>query len=491
MAATLALALTGGNSASADPAVKPRKNHDSQHAGGPQQASMAPLLIAVQKKQQVLDKIANDITQGLPEFDRSKIPGFTEIEVDPDHSHLRLHWKGTPPQRVLRILAHLPSGVTAEVLPSRYSKAELHAARNKLIQGGKPVTVPLSGTATPIRITGIGAAVDGSGLEIGYAEVRGARKQNAADSADPLPRSVRQNRSDQVKARTDRITGIHTVAAYKPLPTDPATPPSPHSQDASPRSATTAPGPTRHNDLAPWYGGSALHNPAGGICASGFGVLDRHGNYLLTTANHCDGSDHQWWTWGEGEAGVNGHPVGKSTRASNSWDNKFTDTVGISLHGEHAAGYLYDGTAKQIDGYAKPVVGLGHNNVGDYVCEDGANGGVHCNIKITRSDYYQWLHGFLVLTDSAYATAQTADGIAGVNGDSGSPVFAGVNGYSADEARGTLTAFDQRVSCPATENENTVLDGHLPGRQPQCFRGMYFVPIEFTLAVMKWRLLTG
>ncbi|GGX56005.1 hypothetical protein [Streptomyces noursei] len=75
-----------------------------------------PHVLAILKKQQVLDKIAGDITTGLSESDRAKIPGFTDVEVDPEHNHLRLHWKGTPPQRVQRILAELPKGVTAEVV---------------------------------------------------------------------------------------------------------------------------------------------------------------------------------------------------------------------------------------------------------------------------------------------------------------------------------------------------------------------------------------
>ncbi|WP_225102627.1 hypothetical protein [Streptomyces sp. CoH27] len=57
-----------------------------------------PRIIAIEKKQEVLDKIAGQITEGLSESDRARIPGFTEIEVDPDHNSLRLHWKGSPPQ---------------------------------------------------------------------------------------------------------------------------------------------------------------------------------------------------------------------------------------------------------------------------------------------------------------------------------------------------------------------------------------------------------
>ncbi|MFE9559395.1 hypothetical protein ACFYOD_38960 [Streptomyces sp. NPDC006703] len=45
------------------------------------------------------------------------------------------------------------------------------------------------------------------------------------------------------------------------------------------------------------------------------------------------------------------------------------------------ASYLYGGAAKLTAGYANPVVGRGADNVTDHVCEDGANGGVRCNLS--------------------------------------------------------------------------------------------------------------
>ncbi|MYT29053.1 MULTISPECIES: hypothetical protein [unclassified Streptomyces] len=151
-----------------------------------------PRVLAILKKQQALDKIAGDITAGISESDRARLSGFTDIEVDAEHNRLRLHWKGTPPQRVQRILANLPKGVTAEVVPARYSKAELHKARNKLLRGGKPTALRLDSTGERIRITSIEPAVDGGSLEIGYDGDRGAGKRDATDSLSRgAPREVR------------------------------------------------------------------------------------------------------------------------------------------------------------------------------------------------------------------------------------------------------------------------------------------------------------
>ncbi|MEV4741623.1 hypothetical protein [Streptomyces sp. NPDC049555] len=432
-------------------------------------------LLEIQQKQHVLDKVAGDITEGLSEYARAKLDGFTEVVVDPEHNHLRLYWKGTPPQRVRQILAHLPDGVTAEVLPARYSKAELHQARAKLLEGGKPISLRPSAAAEPIRITSIAGANDGSGLEVTYDEDRGPGKR---DRVDPLVRSERRNRSTDVKAVTDRLTGINTTAVYKPLSEGPAPSIAPSAQPALGPAARSG---IRKRDAAPWTGGAALKNPTGGICSSGFAVKDRFGNFMLSAAKHCDGEEGYWRTW---EGGDN---VGVSDRLQS---NSLVDTIGIALH-DKARGALYDGEANRTDGYAKPVVGLGHNFVGDYVCTDGANGGVHCNVVLDKVDIgVTGADGkYRPITDRGYATDWPSHGVAAVNGDSGGPVFVGANNWTADEARGTITALDKTVTCPSELNESTVLDGHQ--RKPWCLGGVYYVPISQTLAVMRWTLVTG
>ena len=408
----------------------------------------------IDDRQQVLDAVADQITQGFSESDRARIPGFADIEVDPDHNHLRLYWKGAPPQRIRHILAHLPSGVTAEVTPARYSKAELHAARTKLLRGRSSMNLRIAGVAAPVHITSIAPAVDGSGLEVGYDSTAGGANS---------PMAVTEgNVSRRVAAAADRLAGLHTVAIHRL-----------QSVDLS----------SRQHDRSPWTGASALSNPTGGICSGSFSVKNAAGRYMLMSAYHCGSAGGgRWTTWWGGDL------VGTTDASQRSAQD---DVVGIKPASQRARGWLYDGPASRTDGYAKPVVGWGHNNVGDYVCTDGANGGVHCGVRIAQTDIGVTgpNHVYRPDVDLAYATSATPGGVAAINGDSGGPVFASVRNHTADEARGMITALDRTVTCPPAYNRDTVLDGHR--RTPWCVAGVYYVPIGQTLHDMHWTLVTG
>lgn len=99
----------------------------------------------------------------------------------------------------------------------------------------------------------------------------------------------------------------------------------------------------------------------------------------------------------------------------------------------------------------------------------------------------------LVKDDHAFADEfvqsweEGTDDVFGVDDDDGhgGPVFAGVNNYAADEARGMITALDRTVTCPSSEY---VLDSGV--RTPWCVQGVYFVPIFQTLYDMNWTLVT-
>lgn len=421
-------------------------------------ASPAPATRAaapIEDRQQVLDAVANQITQGLSGSARARIPGFTEIEVDPDHNHLRLHWKGTPPPRVRSILAHLPKGVTAEVDSARYSKAELHAARAKLLHGRTSMNLKLAGTAAPVRITSIAPAVDGSGLEVGYDSGTGKANSPMAVTGGNL--------APKVATAAGEVAGVHTAAIHRLQSVDLAG--------------------TRQRDSAPWTGASALRNPGGGICSGSFGVKTAQGQYMMTSAYHCGHTaGGRWTTWTGGDL------VGTTDGTQQSATN---DVVGIKLPTPKLSGRLYDGAATRTDGYAKPISGWGSNNVGDYVCTDGANGGIHCSVQIAQTDIgVTGPNGvYRPDVDLAYATSKTPGGVAAINGDSGGPVFAPVNNFTADQARGMITALDRTVTCPAAYNPDTVLDGHT--RTPWCLAGVYYVPISVILNEMKWTLVTG
>lgn len=448
VAATIAGTATAGATAqSASPTVKP-------FTMAPSTYKLDPQTIASSNRQQLLDKIAGQITEGLSESERAKITGFTEIVVDPDKNHIRLYWKGAPPQRVRDILAHLPAGVTADVVSARYSKAELHTARNKLLQDGKPMGLHVASTATPLRITSIAPAVDGSGLEIGYDEDRGVQKR---DLRDPLSPQVRKDRSNEVKAAADHLTGINTKISYQPL-----------SKDLS-----------RQSDSSPWFGGSAIKSSTAAICTTGFPVTS-NGNYMLTVADHCV-SDPSWYTWQAnnyiGDTLLN-QPY--SIRTSDDTDTLLPTSNSVG-------GYLFDGAPNMTSTYAKPLIGWQHNNVGDHICTDGANSGVHCNVAIQQTDIgVTGSNGiYRPITDLATQLTSWTQDIAAQDGDSGGPVFAGANNWTDDEARGTITANKYQVYCPPSEWSNSLVPSAL------CYGGTYYVPIYQTLTDEGLTLVTG
>ncbi|MGW1289550.1 hypothetical protein ACWD4N_39365 [Streptomyces sp. NPDC002586] len=279
-------------------------------------ASPAPATHAaarIDERQQVLDAIAGRITEGLSESGRARIPGFAEVQVDPDHNHLRLYWKGTPPRRVKSILAHLPHGVTAEVDPARYSKAELHTARVKLLNSLPSMKLRVEGTADPVRITSVAPAVDGSGLEVGY--------DNAARTARSLLTSGQGKTLQQVAKAAGRLSGVQVTAIHRL-----------QSVDLS----------SRQHDSSPWTGASALKNPLGGICSGSYGVKNAQGQYMLTSAYHCGpGATGRWTTWWGGDL------IGTTDATQRSPQD---DVVGIKLPSQRLSGRLYDGPASRTGG---------------------------------------------------------------------------------------------------------------------------------------------
>ncbi|GHD91974.1 hypothetical protein [Streptomyces naganishii] len=451
----LAFALPAAALAAAVPfAVPSLADTSSGPAARAARPAAPPAERGTAERQEVLDAVAGRITEGLSESGRARIPGFAEIQVDPGHNHLRLYWKGTPPQRVENVLAHLPHGVTAEVVPARYSKAELHTARLKLLRHLAAMKLRVEGTAAGVRVTSIAPAVDGSGLEVGYDSTDGA--------ASGLQAGGDGKARQRVAAAAGRFAGVR-VAAIPRLP----------SVDLA----------SRQHDGSPWTGASALRNPGGGICSGSFGVRDSKGRYMLAAAYHCgSAAGGRWTTWWGGDL------VGTTDATQRSAKD---DVIGIDLASPRVSGRLYDGPATRTDGYAKPLVGWGHNNVGDYVCTDGANGGVHCGVRIAQTDIGVTgpNHVYRPDVDLAYATSATPGGVAAVNGDSGGPVFTVVRNRTADQARGIITALDRTITCPPAYNPDTVLDGHR--RTPWCVAGVYYVPIGQTLHDLHWTLATG
>ncbi|WP_406097534.1 S1 family peptidase [Kitasatospora purpeofusca] len=405
------------------------------------------------RNQEVLDGVVDRLTGGLSEVERERIPGFTDVEVDPGRNKIRLHWKGEISSAAHDVLGSLPAGVVVEVLPAKYSKAEMHQARERLLHDGKPQQLVSGITGAGTRITHIAPAVDGSGLEIGYDEEQPqARTAGLTQSGKPeVDDATRKTKTDEVKAATNSLAGIETDVTYAPIAIDA----------------------TRGEDYSPWWGGSGLETPGGTICSSGFGVTRSDGTPLLTTAYHCgDGTYHNWY---------NGAFVGSTSQADML---DILDVSGINTGNAVGAG-VYDGPWNEPNGLGRYVSGWGHNNVGDYVCQSAANSGTHCGLQITQTDFSFLGPNGVWRKVADYAVQTNGNDIAAANGDSGGPVYTVDSGSGKAVARGTLSALKGTVDC----NGRTTSDGG--SRTPWCFSAMMYVPIYQILHDKGWTINTG
>jgi hypothetical protein len=189
----------------------------------------------------------------------------------------------------------------------------------------------------------------------------------------------------------------------------------------------------RDRDYAPFYAGGLMYSPStGGICSSGFAVHYSGGNYI-TTARHCRPNDYEAPDRTTSKYG--------STKA---WANTGQGRVMTAA----GAGWAFDGAWNSV-GFWKQVVGFRDLKVGDYVCTDGANSGVHCSVKVTKLTVY-WNDGW-----GSEPTIQAArsSGIALIQGDSGGPVIVPLSNGTQIYAAGMIqygTGTNYNPNCGGT-----------------------------------------
>lgn len=170
---------------------------------------------------------------------------------------------------------------------------------------------------------------------------------------------------------------------------------------------------TRANDASPFYGGGMMYsytvNGSFGkqlesACSSGFSV-SIFGVPHATTARHCDADN--WYSPGGGTYQSSG-----TQRQSPLGAARFLEAAGD--------GYVFDGRWDNSEGYSKPVEGLQDVMLGDQVCTDGANSGVHCWARVSEMSY--WFKDKYGMFQNIIAT-KIGGGYASVAGDSGGPVL--------------------------------------------------------------------
>ncbi|MFF2618534.1 hypothetical protein [Kitasatospora sp. NPDC058046] len=362
----------------------------------------------VLRRQAALDRLADAIT-AVPEHRRAEVPGYAGHTIDPRTGRLTLYWHGTVPQRVTDLLEHTPPGITAAVRPAPYTLLELCTARDRLVAAAQRGDDGAEWTSA-------GPAADGTGLVVGY-------------TPNPVRRDGAPARG-QVAARAAELAGVPV--------------------DAVPAAAPTATA-TRHNDTAPWSAGAELSTPTNLFCSSGFGGWRGEVAVLLTAA-HC------------GTSGTYKTGTGATVGTVSDSDTGL-DVAVISINGT-PSGRFYDGRFDNGNGYSKRVFGAGHNSVGSLVCQSGAMSGVHCGLKITRTEYAGNVGGTWH-TDMDVAERTNGSDSAVARGDSGGPVFASINGGEDMQARGVVVAGGgDKVVCGDTVFRTT------------CYSALLFTPIS-------------
>ena len=187
---------------------------------------------------------------------------------------------------------------------------------------------------------------------------------------------------------------------------------------------------------------------------------------LITATS--DASAGTWTTWGT----PTGTIIGDTKELSTKWD-----ALAIKVTKGYNVGRVWDGpfnTTTQSQG----VTGSATNNVGDYVCADGANSGAHCNILIDNDNTSLTVNIYRMY--SLITGSAPSGSIAVAGGDSGGPVFSSTDYTKPGRiAKGVIVAGVFTKTCPATEVGTT------------CYTRLFYSPIRPILAAFNVTLKTG
>lgn len=270
------------------------------------------------------------------------------------------------------------------VKAAAYSKADLHAARDRLAAHAGHL---------PYQVVSIAVAVDGSGLEVGV------DNPTAAKQAAPLTAGT---------TGTDpgSIAGVPVVVSQG--------------------SAMT--GQTRYADTAPYYAGGLITS-GGWDCTTGIPVANNSGGgYAIITASHCAHT---------GAVIYNGAGTREGT-VSEYHENWDAAKYPVSSSGA----FEFDGSPSAYD--PRPLSGTKYSYNGDSVCQDGYTSGVICGIQVVNQD----VQNFMVRGErygNTFAVrgviGRRANSTAVRPGDSGGLVFAiPYSGATVREVRGIVSA---------------------------------------------------
>ncbi|HEX6681915.1 MAG TPA: hypothetical protein VF062_03940 [Candidatus Limnocylindrales bacterium] len=202
----------------------------------------------------------------------------------------------------------------------------------------------------------------------------------------------------------------------------------------------------RFNDTPPFWGGGVARLGFQ-TCSTGFAVFRRNWFTVTTgilTAHHCGRGGGITVTNGTGTRTIGVAEVPSAATASHNSDSLF---VPASSHPR-----MFDGPP--VGAFTKPVVGWGHNFVGQFVCTSGASTGVHCDIitemisttALVRTGFSTFERVDRMVMGSAIGFNAVAAG----SGDSGGPVFTLTNNFADVRAAGLMSIAQFPVPCNVT-----------------------------------------
>ncbi|MDZ7577768.1 MAG: hypothetical protein U0904_06295 [Candidatus Nanopelagicales bacterium] len=357
--------------------------------------------------------------------------GFGGVWLDPDVGSVTFAWKGEPGRRVARKLARPPKGVSVTVTSAAYTQAELDVATGKLWERCGKLR-----RSTGWSLVESSPSQTGSGLDAEVVAVSGA---------------------DQDGLKSTR--GVFSKAVGVPVTVTKG------------ERVTLAQGPRWKPDQ-PWRSGAALLTPLGRLCSSGVAGKDKGGRNVFITAEHC----------GEVKGGKyyamdGNNPPKKGSKFGEVWDVlPKHDTALVGATGKVTA-LIYTGDWNAPKSKYKVVGSAGDSQVGDYVCTSGANSGVHCKLKVTKTKTCAASKGKIPFCPWVKAVASS--GIAVAEGDSGGPVFMGPGKKKQEDkrqVRGTISGGRDFYACPSG---SVAIPGNL------CSSRVYFAPIKKALSDFK------
>ncbi|MFG3056932.1 hypothetical protein ACGFZP_39090 [Kitasatospora sp. NPDC048239] len=336
-----------------------------------------------------------DLAGGLDGIGRSgRADIYSGVALDPVNGTVKLYVTNVGQARKLIDAAkaaqpQIDTSLVRIQPQSKYTRAELHAARDR---------VEASLSALPVTVDSASVPVDGSGLVLGIeakpAQAQAVRADGSADAA-----------AGAALAAAAAVE-IRTTAGH-------------HLETSS-----------RWADSAPYYAGGYLFGVGG--CTAGIPVKDGSGHNYLITASHC------------GRNGVvyrngNGSVIGGAVRTATQWDAVLIDAP--------SAAWEFDGPQDTFRKFQ--LVGTRYSYEGDLVCQDGYVDGVICGIEVDDEDVKNFTvqdGNYGEFTARGVIGHQVNGGCANNHGDSGGLVF-GLNDASTRHVRGIVSALVDGMGC--------------------------------------------